>query len=536
MKLQDSDSNVLASPRIRAKNKEKAKILIGDKVPTFVETQTANGSGAPLRTFSPSYQDIGLKLEIEPQIYSDSEVGIKVNLEVSNISGYVSSGGVNGTSAPIVGTRSATTSLRLRDGETQVLAGLIRDEERNTATKIPGVGHLPIVGRIFGNNDSNGRKQELILSITPRIIRAPTIADIDVSNVYSGSESLIREKPLRLDPIGAVRGTTTGSTGATGGAPRIDGTGASEAGAALGGAGARGAAGAGGATSPSTNAVNIGTGTGADGNNTTTNPGTATPVAPRTPTPGSTTPGTRILPPSTRPGGIFRPATPPSAPGESAPPPDPNADSSALPQGAAVASAAGKTAVGAAASTDTAAAIAAANTAAEAGGAATAATAQAAVPPTAKPVDAATTAGTPSAPSDASFAWTGPNSVQVGKQLQVTLTAGNMLNLHRLPLVLRYDGLVLSYQSFQLGELALAAGGSVDAPKANAAIGRLDIPISFSKPELLKGDGAIITLTFTAKTARASTSLVATQVDVKGADGQLRTIARPQNYIVRTVN
>jgi hypothetical protein len=176
-----------------------------------------------------------------------------------------------------------------------------------------------------------------------------------------------------------------------------------------------------------------------------------------------------------------------------------------------------------------AAANAAAATAAAAGAAMTAA---GAVKPDAGAVDPSSI----KAPSDASFAWSGPNSAQVGKPFQVTLNASNMLRLQRLPLVLRYDGLVLSYQSFQLGDLALKAGGSVGTPKADAAVGRLDIPITFTQPDLLTGDGTLITITFAPKTARASTSLVATQVDVKGQDGQLRTIAKPQNYVVRTVN
>jgi hypothetical protein len=154
----------------------------------------------------------------------------------------------------------------------------------------------------------------------------------------------------------------------------------------------------------------------------------------------------------------------------------------------------------------------------------------AAAPPTSSPAPDAGSA------QETAFSWAGPNSAQVGKPFQVTLNATQMLRLQRLPLVLRYDGLVLSYQSFQLGELALKAGGEVGISKADVAVGRLDIPITFTKPDLLQGDGTLITLTFTPKTARASTSLVATQVDVKAADGQLRTITRPQNYLVRTVN
>lgn len=520
LRLEDTDANILASPRIRAKHKEKAKILIGDKVPTIINTFTpSTGSTGGVVTGSVQYQDVGLKLEIEPQVYTDQEVGIKLNLEVSNIVKEIQ--GPQGSLAYQIGTRSAQTALRLRDGETQVLGGLISDVDRNTASKIPGLGHLPMVGRLFGNNTSTFSKQEIVLSITPRIVRAPTISDIDVSNVYSGSEALIREKPLRLDPIGAVRGSTSTGTGAVGGAPSIEGAGVNAGGTAVGGGaastgsrvGAPGSAGSG-ATGASGTNVQGPTGDGSGANN---NPGPATPVTGTTTGPTTTTPGTRILPPSTRPGGIFKPAAPPSGPGTPAPPPDTTDGASlnkALP------------AVAIASPTQTASAAVSAAAAAAPLATASVAQAEAAAPP----------GSMPSSKADTSFAWSGPNSAQVGKPFEVKLTASNMLTLHRLPLVLRYDGLVLSYQSFQLGELALKAGGSVDAPKANPAVGRLDIPISFSKPELLNGDGTIITLTFAPKTARASTSLVATQVDVKTAEGALRTIERPQNYVIRTVN
>ncbi len=532
LKLEDTDSNLLASPRIRARHKEKAKILIGDKVPTVINTFTpTTTSGGGVTTGSISYQDVGLKLEIEPTIYSDQEVGIKINLEVSNIVKQFPGPKDSGTVYFQIGTRSTQTSLRLRDGETQILGGLISDNERNSASKIPGLGHLPIVGKLFGNNNSTSTKTELILSITPRIIRAPAISDIDVSNVYSGSESIIREKPLRLDPIGAIRSTTTGGTGAAGGAPRIDGAGINEGGTAAGGAAGNkgGVSGTGGAGGAAGGGVGGAAGDGAGG---TPNPGAATPVAPGTIRPTLPS-GTRVLPPSTRPGGIFRPAPPPGTPGETAPPPDPvpGGESSALPQGQPVADAraAQKSSSPSVLNTAIAAAAQAAPGVPQAAATAIAATAAATAAKAAPSADGA-------AEADASFAWSGPNSAQVGKTFQVALNASSMLRMQRLPLVLRYDGLVLSYQSFQLGELALKAGGSVGTVKADIAIGRLDIPITFAQPDLLTGDGTLITLTFAPKTARASTTLLTTQVDVKGADGQLRTIPRPQNYIIRTVN
>lgn len=209
-RLEDSDANLLASPRIRARNKEKARILIGDRVPIITNTVTPVQSGGGVVTGSVQYQDVGLKLEFEPQVYSDQEVGIRISLEVSSIVKEIP--GPNGSLAYQIGTRNAQTVVRLRDGETQILGGLISAEDRNTSSRVPGVGHLPMVGKLFGNNSGNDRKTEVVLSITPRILRPPATLDAAVRTVFTGTESSIRERALQLDPIGEARSQSSGAT------------------------------------------------------------------------------------------------------------------------------------------------------------------------------------------------------------------------------------------------------------------------------------------------------------------------------------
>jgi len=208
LKLQDTDTNILASPRIRARNKEKARILIGDRVPTIINTVTPVASGSSVVTGTVQYQDVGLKLEFEPQVYSAQEVGIRLSLEVSTIVKEIP--GPNGSLAYQIGTRNAQTVLRLRDGETQIMGGLITSEDRNTAAKVPGLGHLPVIGRLFGNNAGNTLKTEIILSITPHIVRPPATLEASVGNVYSGTEGSLRERALQLDPIGPARLQSSG--------------------------------------------------------------------------------------------------------------------------------------------------------------------------------------------------------------------------------------------------------------------------------------------------------------------------------------
>ena len=196
---QDGEVNMLASPRIRVQNGEKAKILIGDRVPVITETTVSSG-GTATPTTNVNYLDVGLLLEVEPEIHSDREVGIKINLEVSNITRDIL---VGNTLAYQVGTRKTSTVLRLRDGETQVLAGLINDEDRNSSSKIPGLGQLPILGRLFSSQRDDGKKTEIILSITPRIIGNVRLPEAGEMEFWSGTQASLRTKAISLKTIGA---------------------------------------------------------------------------------------------------------------------------------------------------------------------------------------------------------------------------------------------------------------------------------------------------------------------------------------------
>ena len=188
----DGGTNILANPRIRVKNREKAKIHIGDRVPVITTTSTATGFVAE----SVSYLDVGLKLDVEPNVYLEDEVGIKVGLEVSNITNTVTS--TAGTRTYQVGTRNAATVLRLRDGETQVLAGLISSEDRRTANKVPGLSDLPVLGRLFGSTADTINRTEIVLLITPRILRSLTSPEGQPTEFGAGTEAAIGAAALTL--------------------------------------------------------------------------------------------------------------------------------------------------------------------------------------------------------------------------------------------------------------------------------------------------------------------------------------------------
>jgi len=188
-------SNTLANPRLRARNHEKAKVLIGEKLPVFSTTSTPVNNSLSVSA-SVTYLDVGLKLEVEPSVQLDNEVIMKVNLEVSTLIGKVF--GPGGSVAYQVGTRLASTSLRLRDGETQILAGLIRDDDSKAISGVPGLASMPVVGRLFGLHTDQRVKTEVVLLITPHVVRNIGLPEASVISIPAGVDADAGASSVRL--------------------------------------------------------------------------------------------------------------------------------------------------------------------------------------------------------------------------------------------------------------------------------------------------------------------------------------------------
>ena len=203
LKKQDGETEVLASPRIRVKQREKARVHIGDRVPVITSTYNPTGTTGAVSS-SVQYIDVGLKLEVEPDIHPDGEVGIKTGLEVSNITNTITNIS-SGTTAYQIGTRSANTVLRLRDGETQVLAGLISAQDMKNSAKVPGLGDIPILGKIFSTNYQDKKKSEIILAITPHIIRNIRQPDAEASSYWSGTDSAVKSRPVTTERMDTIK-------------------------------------------------------------------------------------------------------------------------------------------------------------------------------------------------------------------------------------------------------------------------------------------------------------------------------------------
>jgi general secretion pathway protein D len=187
----NTDAELLAKPQLRISEGQKAQLVIGDRVPipttTFNTGQTIGGNIVPVTSFQ--YQDVGIKIEVEPRVHHNKEVTLKLTIEVSNLNGFVEVQA--GQRQPIIGTRSIASSIRLKDGETNFLAGLFRSDKSNTTNSVPFLGDIPILGRLFSKKATTDTGTDLVLTLTPHIIRIPDVTAEDLEPVYVGTDSNI---------------------------------------------------------------------------------------------------------------------------------------------------------------------------------------------------------------------------------------------------------------------------------------------------------------------------------------------------------
>jgi len=186
-----SDAQLLAQPQLRSSEGEKARAVIGDQVPIPVTSfNTANTVGSnivPVTSFQ--YRDVGITIEVEPRVHHNQEITLKMRVEVSNISGFVP--GPGGQQQPRIGTRTIESTIRLRDGETNLIAGLIRTDESNGEQGLPGLSDLPVIGHLFGSKINDRSRTDLILTLTPHIIRQAEITEEDLLPIWVGTEQNI---------------------------------------------------------------------------------------------------------------------------------------------------------------------------------------------------------------------------------------------------------------------------------------------------------------------------------------------------------
>ncbi len=208
----ESNTKTLANPRVRVVNNKQAKINIGDKVPILLSTTSTIPGVTPgtiptqSTVTSIEFKDTGVKLTVEPVIHLNQDVTLKLQLEVTRLGDLVTL-----QANPLIqqfrfGTRTAETSLSLKDGESVVLAGLIQPEDRTVVTKVRGLGDIPVLGEIFKSTTKDVIATDVILTITPHIVRAMELPPVDDQAFWSGTEEAYGLKQL-FPEAGIGRGT-----------------------------------------------------------------------------------------------------------------------------------------------------------------------------------------------------------------------------------------------------------------------------------------------------------------------------------------
>ena len=190
--LSDSTTRVLQSPQVRAAQGAKASIKIGEKIPIATGSfQSAVGAvGAlPAANTQFSFQDVGVTLEILPQIHDNNEVSLHLDLDVSQVLDRINVGGV---SQPEIADNKVTTDIRLREGEVNLIGGIIQDTNTKSLAGIPGLARIPLLGRLFSNEDLEKNKTELVIALVPHIVRGPDITASNLRGISSGSSGQIK--------------------------------------------------------------------------------------------------------------------------------------------------------------------------------------------------------------------------------------------------------------------------------------------------------------------------------------------------------
>lgn len=182
----DGDTKIISQPRLRGLDGEEITYMVGDKVPiprtTFTPIAAGGISQQPVTNFT--YEDVGIDVKITPRIHFEGEVTLELDIKVKSI------GGEGFANIPIIATREVKNVIRLRDGETNLLAGLLKDEERIIKTGIIGLMNIPLLGGLFSRTEITVQQTDVIMTITPRIIRTLPVTEEDMKPLWVGLEGI----------------------------------------------------------------------------------------------------------------------------------------------------------------------------------------------------------------------------------------------------------------------------------------------------------------------------------------------------------
>jgi len=196
--LTDSTTRILQNPEVRSVDGQPAKLRIGDKVPIAtgsfqagVGVGGAAGTGFvnPLVNTQFQYQDVGVNIDLTPRIHPNHEVSLKLSVEVSSVTGQSTIGGIQ---QPIISQRKLEHEIRLKEGEANVLGGLITRTDTKSLNGWPGLARIPFLRYFFSNDVHNSEDDEILIILTPHIVRMPEWTRANLRPLYTGSESQVQ--------------------------------------------------------------------------------------------------------------------------------------------------------------------------------------------------------------------------------------------------------------------------------------------------------------------------------------------------------
>ena len=194
--LNDSSTQIIQDPRIRILDGQPAKLRIGDRVPVATGSFSAGAAGAtvnPLVNTQFQYIDVGVIVDVTPRIHPSGEVSIKVAVEVSSVTGHVTIGSID---QPVISQRKIEHDVRLKEGEVNILGGLFDHTETSSVSGWPGLARVPLLGRVFSSEKVEKQEDEILILLTPHIVRVPEISEKQLRGMYSGTESNVQVRSV----------------------------------------------------------------------------------------------------------------------------------------------------------------------------------------------------------------------------------------------------------------------------------------------------------------------------------------------------
>jgi general secretion pathway protein D len=208
--LNDSATTVLQAPQIRAVDNQKASLKIGQKVPTASGSFQPGVAGvgvSPLVNTQFTYLDVGVNMEILPKVHENNEVSMHIDLDISEVDSYQNLGGI---SQPTIGQNKETADVRLREGEVNLIGGIIQRTNTKSKTGIPGLANIPGLGRLFSGENLQDNKNELVIALIPHIVRGPDISASDLRGVDAGTAVQIQVNRAALPVPAAEKSASAG--------------------------------------------------------------------------------------------------------------------------------------------------------------------------------------------------------------------------------------------------------------------------------------------------------------------------------------